>query len=58
LGVGGDDQRRFVAAGQTVDLKADQRALDNGEFARVADPCRAGGQPGGMRSQAIARAVP
>lgn len=33
LGVSGDDQHRFVAAGQTVDLKANQRALDNGEFA-------------------------
>ncbi len=46
-GLGGPqpDGQRALPAGQVVDLQADQRALDDGKFAGVVDPGRAGGQP-------------
>jgi hypothetical protein len=39
-------------AAEVFHRQADQGALDDGEFALVADPQAAGGEPGWMRSQA------
>ncbi|GHA70861.1 hypothetical protein GCM10010345_87580 [Streptomyces canarius] len=39
-------RQRVTAAGESVDLEADQRPFDDGEFAVVIDPGGAGREPG------------